>query len=221
MFINKLRKQVICGLSIFVATFIFLYSHDIRIKNNYLSFFQNSQNISIILSKKILNNFKNEKTELDTFEATLKTFKETNSYQYGSGHLSLYLTSLDTWKLNKIFGNGIKSFRSDCHKIKTNYRLCSNHPHNYYLEVLTDTGLVGFCFFVLIFLILLKTSLIFLYGFKYKINKDNLIFTAALISILLELFPFRSTGSFFSSNSATYIALILSIVITYKRSLTV
>ena len=29
----------------------------------------------------------------------------------------LFLTALDTWKLNKIFGNGIKSFREDCHKI--------------------------------------------------------------------------------------------------------
>ena len=74
----------------------------------------------------------------------------------------LFLTAIDTWKKNKIFGNGIKSFRLDCYKLvgsaiypeagynlypevrlfKRN-RLCSNHPHNYYLEILTETGIVG------------------------------------------------------------------------------
>ena len=31
-----------------------------------------------------------------------------------SHHATLFLTALDTWKLNKIFGGGIKSFRTDC-----------------------------------------------------------------------------------------------------------
>ena len=32
------------------------------------------------------------------------------------GQLKLFFTSLDIWKKNKIFGNGIKSFREDCKK---------------------------------------------------------------------------------------------------------
>ena len=32
-------------------------------------------------------------------------------------HVRLLFTAVDTWKKNKIFGNGIKSFRIDCYKL--------------------------------------------------------------------------------------------------------
>ena len=61
------------------------------------------------------------------------------------GYVALYLTAFDLWKENKIFGNGIKSFWKDCIKLyeHKNYRMCSNHPHNYYLEILVESGIVG------------------------------------------------------------------------------
>ena len=144
-------------------------------------------------------------------------------------HAALFLTAIDTWKMNKIFGNGIKSFRKDClliiksrYKYKGDYqklikanRACSNHPHNYYLEILTETGIVGLCFIILIFLILLIATLKYLLKNKNKFfDEKNLILLAALISLLLELFPIKSSGSFFSTQNATYITIILSILIS-------
>ena len=37
----------------------------------------------------------------------------------------------------------MKSFREDCKKIINVQKkgICSNHPHNYYLEILTDLGI--------------------------------------------------------------------------------
>ena len=103
----------------------------------------------------------------------------------------------------EIFRGGIKSFRVGCVKIieRTQNRLCSNHPHNYYLEILTEAGIVGLSLSMLIGLLFI----IFVFkNFKIlrKSNLDNLIFLAIVISIILEVFPFKSTGSIFSTGAA-------------------
>jgi O-antigen ligase len=137
-----------------------------------------------------------------------------------SGHEKIFLTAIDVWNKNKAFGNGIKSFREDCKKffIHKKNRLCSNHPHNYYLEILTDTGILGF---FIIFVI----SLLFIYFFFKKIrffnknNKESLILLSVVVSIILEAFPLKSTGSIFSTGNMTYIILIISILLSYKKIL--
>ena len=138
-----------------------------------------------------------------------------------NSHTKIYLTALDVWGKNKIFGNGIKSFRRDCHKIadhKTN-RLCSNHPHNYYLEILTEVGLVG-----LVSILIIAVLFLFFIFKNYKIlnNKSlqNLILFAATISLILEGFPIKTTGSVFTTSNATYLILIVSIITTYKKVFT-
>ena len=38
--------------------------------------------------------------------------------EYVTPHKRLFMTAIEIWKLNKIFGNGIKSFRVDCWKLE-------------------------------------------------------------------------------------------------------
>jgi len=137
-----------------------------------------------------------------------------------SGHQKIFLTAIDVWKKNKVFGNGIKSFREDCKKffIHKKNRLCSNHPHNYYLEILTDSGIFGF-------MIIFGMGLIFVYFFFKKIkffnknNKESLILLSVVVSLILEAFPLKSTGSIFSTGNMTYVILIISILLSYKKIL--
>ncbi len=151
-------------------------------------------------------------------------------------HARLLLTALDTWKQNKIFGNGIKSFRIDCAKLEgiisvipsreynlaehfvksKKNRLCSNHPHNYYFEILTETGIVG------LFITLMIASLFVVFILKnFKFfkgdNIENFILLAATISLILEVFPIKSSGSVFTTNDATYIILMGSIILSHKK----
>ena len=138
-------------------------------------------------------------------------------------HKRLFSTAIYTWRTNKIFGNGIKSFREDCRNLSIAtisleedlYRECSNHPHNYYFEVLTETGIVG------LVTILTIGSLFIVFIFKNftflkEINIENLILLSAIISLILETLPFRSTGSLFTTNNSTYLILIASIVLSQK-----
>ena len=129
---------------------------------------------------------------------------------------------MDLWQKNKIFGSGIKSFRVKCAKIEahTKNRMCSNHPHNYYLEILTDTGIAGFllvCTLALIFVIFIIKNFKFFSGN----GMGNYILLASVISLILETFPLKSTGSIFTTNDATYLILISSIILSYKKLLAV
>ena len=136
------------------------------------------------------------------------------------GHIKLFLTGLDLWRKNIIFGNGIKSFRLDCAKLQLHkeYRLCSNHPHNYYIEILTETGVIGL---ISIMLISLLFAVFIFKNFKFLrgTNKEILILLASTISLIIEAFPARSTGSIFTTHNATYIILIASIILCYQKIL--
>ena len=55
-----------------------------------------------------------------------------------------YLTSLDLFIDDPIIGKGIKSFRNNCNnKVYLPGRVCESHPHNFILEILNDTGIIG------------------------------------------------------------------------------
>ena len=113
-----------------------------------------------------------------------------------------YLTAYEIWKDNRFIGAGNKSFRYDCAKydfIKSKSKdvRCSSHPHNIYLEILSEFGLIGFVFFLLLNLIILYKSSIQLKNY-YKIKKNNNYNYRLLISVfivfILLIWPLKSTG---------------------------
>ena len=55
--------------------------------------------------------------------------------------------------------------------------------------------------------------------FLNKVSVANVILLSAIISLLLETMPLRSPGSIFTTNNATYLILIASIVLSYKKIL--
>ena len=102
-------------------------------------------------------------------------------------------------------------------KLKKN-RLCSTHPHNYYIEVLTETGIVGFS--VMLIIAFLFCIFIFKNLKLFKGNKIvNFFILSATISLILEMFPLKSSGSVFTTNDTAYIILISSIILSYKNIL--
>ena len=59
-----------------------------------------------------------------------------------------YYTGIKIFKDNPLIGSGLKTFRIECHKEKyidktLKFEGCSTHPHQIYIEFLSDLGLLG------------------------------------------------------------------------------
>jgi hypothetical protein len=90
------------------------------------------------------------------------------------------------------------------------------HPHNYYLEILTETGLLGFMVISISFINVLYVSFYKKYFQNNFLNQNNMI-TPFIFLFFVEIFPLKSTGSFFTTGVSTYIFLILGILIGLLR----
>ena len=130
------------------------------------------------------------------------------------------------WKEQPIFGFGLKSFRVKCWNILSEDNLksdkpqdiaCGNHPHNYYLELLSESGIIGIVLILSFFIILLKYFFYILKGI-YRIGNDELILlTPVIISLILEIWPLKSSGSFFTSWNATFFWLSAAILMSADK----
>ena len=169
--------------------------------------------ITYKLNSEIEANFNNlyfQITKMISFKQT-DHLNDAKTPQYLKEFKSFY----DTWLMNKYIGGGIKNFRYYCHHRpnidkKSNF-VCNMHPHNYYLEILTETGIFGF------FIIIVMISTIFIsFIKKYFLapQKDiNIEIIPFIFLFFIEIFPIKSTGSFFTTGNTTYLFLIIGILI--------
>ncbi len=88
------------------------------------------------------------------------------------------------------------------------------HPHNFYLELLNDTGLIGTVLFLFAIFFLLKNKFL---NFKNFEKKEKLLIFCIFIIIASEFFPIRSSGSFFSTRDSSYIFFILGMLHGLKK----
>ena len=132
-----------------------------------------------------------------------------------------YLTAIEVFKDNPIFGTGLKTFRKVCGDPKyenidsKSYRnRCSTHPHNFYLEFLSEGGIFLFSYFLIINLLICYNFLKLLFMKKYLgINHSLPIFL--LYFILFN--PIQTTGAIFSSWNGAFYWLAISFIIYQIR----
>ena len=225
----RVRTTILLSFVILGATFQLTISSNDEMKGSYSSYIESVKSMIFITPPSIQS--WNQKKYYKNDNESVKTKHFFYNVRYQSGHRRLFLTAVDTWKFNKIFGNGIKSFRVDCHKLGDQNinleediypglknRLCSNHPHNYYFQILTETGIVGLLAILLIMLAFIRFVFNNIKYLKF-FNIWNLFLFASVFSLFIEVFPIRSTGGLFTTNNTTYIVMIGSIVLCYKKLL--
>ena len=195
LFEKKTRKYLFLFFSSSIIIFLLIFNFNYSIKVNFLGFYDQAAKILMAGSDKISK--KNEPLYLKEFE-----------------------TFYDTWLINKYIGGGIKSFRRNCHlrdNIDPNSKfICNTHPHNYYLEILTDLGLIGLCLILLIFFRIFYISFFKKY-FTDNHLKSNHVITPFIFIFLVEIFPIKSTGSFFTTGNATFLFLIMAIIVALAK----
>ena len=123
-------------------------------------------------------------------------------------HQVIYNTSYKIFLDYPIFGVGVKNFRNYCklEKYKTytdedqSIDGCQTHPHNSYIQLLTETGVFGFLFVITFLYLVLKKLLLqfyYLYFLKKRYLEDYKI--CFYVAILISLWPIIPTGNFFNN----------------------
>ena len=113
-----------------------------------------------------------------------------------------YFTAFNMFKDNKIFGQGNKMFRFLCkeERFYVNYHSCSTHPHNFYIQLLAENGIIGFLFVFIIFIsvsYLLLRELVSRNIKNIKFFNDTSLFI--LIGIFMNLWPIVPSGNFYNN----------------------
>ena len=142
------------------------------------------------------------------FQNRLDLMIEVLSNFYHSSWGRLYESSFMLFKDNYLSGVGLKNYRVDCDfqidpRPTHAAQFCSTHPHNFFLEILSETGLIGFSIFI-IFFILVLVRLKSIINFKNK--KSNLLNFArgSLVILLIYVWPIKNSGSFFTTFNGSF-----------------
>lgn len=134
----------------------------------------------------------------------VKTFDQVSSTKfpflpYNLAYERVYGSALNIFVHNPIFGGGTNLFEYNCHKEKYFYhkKSCRSHPHNYYFQVLSEMGLIGFFFIFSFYSYLLSKALSIIYHQikNTQKNKDissNSFILLALLAFWWPLIPHMS-----------------------------
>ena len=126
-----------------------------------------------------------------------KKFNDPNKkkfYFFSYAHEKQFETAFNMFKDKPIFGHGLKMYRHKCDNYSSSAYGCSSHPHNTYIQLLAETGLIGFLFVFITFLLIVKK--IYFYSINSNKKKYVEISSILLIGIFINLWPFIPTGSF-------------------------
>ena len=145
--------------------------------------------------------------------------KSKKIYIFSREHTDHYISAYKMFLDNVFFGVGVKNFRyvcSDARYYETKDS-CSTHPHNTYIQILAELGLVGFTF---ISIVIFNICLIFTKHLRKKFKKKIFLndFQICLFSgILIFVWPFVPTGNFFNNWLTIILIIYLPLIIWSKK----
>jgi O-antigen ligase len=177
VFKKNLRLEIVVALIISILTILYISNKNTYYKERYLIF------LETVITKK------NSVT------------KTNNTNFFNSQWGAHYLTSIEIFKSNILLGSGVRSFRVECSKDKYNNInseskniRCSTHPHNFYLEILSETGILSFVIFLIYLISNIVSSLKLLFD-----EKEFVILISFFVVFISMVWPLRATGSIFSN----------------------
>ena len=117
-------------------------------------------------------------------------------------HDSLIRTAYEMFKDKPIFGHGPKMFRKICkdEKYSIGKSPCMTHPHNFYIQLLAETGIIGFLFLFSVLLYVLYTALRQCKSIIFKQKRPLNDYQVCLLSgILITVWPLSPNGNVFNN----------------------
>jgi len=131
-----------------------------------------------------------------------------------SAYYETYSLSLEMIKIYPLTGIGMNNFNFGCLNIDIfKKERCWSHPHNFYLQWLTENGLIGFIFFLF--------YIFFIFYRVLRSNSDETYNKYSFIALSVIFWPIMSTGSLLKNwhGIETFFIIGLSLsLLNFKRS---
>ena len=129
-----------------------------------------------------------------------KPLSMTNNYIFSKFHDSVIRTAFNMFLDKPVTGHGPKMFRVQCknEKYAEGISPCMNHPHNFYIQLLAETGVIGFLFLLASFLYVIYCSIKQLKSMIFMKKRFLNDYQVCLLAgILITVWPLTTNGNFF------------------------
>jgi len=235
--IKKIRFAALISLTLLALIFSLITKNDPKIFNYNLSSFLYVINfiqpsgyfVKDIEKQKYAEKHSVEEKDQANKNEKIRVVEKKSDFLKRTGHGSIYKTSIVMWKEQPVFGYGLKSFRIKCWEILPRYLIassegrkpemsCATHSHNYYLELLSEVGLLGGSLMFVFFIILFRRSIYLIKKYRKEKNLNLILIIPVIMVIFIEIWPIRSTGSFFTTWNATFFWIVAAMLLSKKAN---
>ena len=145
----------------------------------------------------------------------IKTEENRKNFVEKSLYFKLYKSGMSVFKNNPIFGVGNKNYRVETCDEKKNVQHkdyhCLTHPHQIYIELLSEHGIFGTAVILSIIFYLLFRLL------KQIIKSQNYLQIGAFVFILINFTPVLPSGSFFNDFNLTLFMINFSLMYAVNK----
>ena len=152
---------------------------------------------------------------IDQLYIKINTKDEREKFLNNSLYIKLYKSGFYVFKNNPWFGVGNKNYRVEtCDTNKNsihNEYYCLTHPHQIYIEMLSEHGIVG---------TIIIMGIIFYLAFRLIrkiIDTRNYIQAGCLIFLLINFVPILPSGSFFNNFNITLFMINFSLMYAINK----
>ncbi len=121
---------------------------------------------------------------------------------FSQEHRDHYQSGMNMFSNYKMVGIGPRMFRENCHleEYQISNESCTTHPHNNYIQIITEAGILGIIFYIIPLIFLLFYSFKhFIYKYFYKKILFSDFQLSLLSCFLITLWPLVPTGDFFNN----------------------
>lgn len=214
IFITAERMALILSLLTFCLIFIF----EAKIRKSLFFLFLI---FSLLISIFLLNNEKYFNRHIKQNLIQTGFFYEGTDYKLRESiYFRIWTTGYYFIKQKPITGNGLKFYYNDCdqtEKYFKNIKLTNCiHPHNIYLDIIGASGIVGLFFYVCFFYYL--SSSVKLKNLKKRDLHYELIFKGFFLSLLILLWPLKTSGAFFNNYNSMILYIIIGLMLANFKS---
>ncbi len=209
IFFTNYRRIFLLSLILSLISIFLIYKNH-SIYNDYDIIDSKPHHLGLTIEKQYkCNNENQDCKKIIKLQPELKeVIKNFEKSPYGD----VYILALQMFKDNKLLGIGLNNFNYLC-KTKPKYmkETCWSHPHNFYLQWLTEAGIIGLTFFIIYLLSIL---------FKIYQNRYFIYSKISFIVFMILFWPIMSTGSLLKNwhgIETFYILGLIIVLINYEK----